>query len=100
MSLTALGANLVAIPLVSVGILPISLLLVVAWPDLAYSVLLFVHDGLYTLLFTLLTRQGVDGLFSPTHRGLLVSCGEDLLPGVFIGGANFLSVLAQWSSVY
>ncbi|WP_241572147.1 DNA internalization-related competence protein ComEC/Rec2 [Rosenbergiella nectarea] len=76
-SLTALGANLVAIPLVSVGILPISLLLVVPWPDLAYRALLFVHDGLYTLLFTLLTRQ---------EGGWVVLTNAPWIAGVVWGG--------------
>ena len=62
-SLSALGANLVAIPLVSIGILPVSLVLVVPWPDFIYQGLLFIHDSLYIILFGLLTPQGGSWIF-------------------------------------
>ncbi|MBT0724416.1 DNA internalization-related competence protein ComEC/Rec2 [Rosenbergiella sp. S61] len=57
-SFTSLGANIVAIPLVSVAILPLSFLLTIPWPTFLIIGLLLIHDSLYSMLFRVLRMQG------------------------------------------
>ncbi|WP_241645558.1 DNA internalization-related competence protein ComEC/Rec2 [Rosenbergiella metrosideri] len=56
-SYRALTANLVAIPLVSLGILPLSFLFLIPLPSLLIEGLGRIQDGLYAILFHLLTPQ-------------------------------------------
>ncbi|MBT0726954.1 DNA internalization-related competence protein ComEC/Rec2 [Rosenbergiella australiborealis] len=72
-SLTALGANLVAIPIISLGALPLSLLLMLPWPILLSRGLLGIHDAMYQLLFDALTLQR-GGWYALTTAPLFV-CG-------------------------
>lgn len=80
-SLAALGANLVAIPIVSLGLLPLALLLAIPWPDLLYSSLLLLHDTLFRCLFALLGLQKEGWVFLPAAPQ--VACL--LWGGLFIG---------------
>ncbi|MCL9667024.1 DNA internalization-related competence protein ComEC/Rec2 [Rosenbergiella epipactidis] len=54
MSLTALTANIIAIPIVSLTILPLSFLFLIPLPNSINEGLIFMHDTLYSLLFYLL----------------------------------------------
>ena len=85
-SVTALTANVVAIPLVSVVILPLSFLFILPLPVLLNEWLLALHDGLYSLLFLLLEGQA-GGWYYLSHP-LLVAMG--------IWGGLFLLRIRAW----
>lgn len=56
-SIAGLSANLFAIPVITLGILPLSVIMLIPWPAVITSFCLTIHDGLLSTLIYLLNWQ-------------------------------------------